>query len=119
MFQVSWEAELAVEEGLLQSGDELAAKYFPQHRLGKEVVFAGANPVGVIEGEATGGDDTMDMRMELDFLIPGVQHAEEADLSAEMLGITSHFEQCLGTGLEQEMVQDLFVVQGELHQLMG
>ena len=34
-------------------------------------------------------------------------------------GITSHFEQCLGTGLKQEMVEDLFVVQGEWHQLMG
>jgi hypothetical protein len=30
-----------------------------------------------------------------------------------MLGITSDFEQGLGAGLEQEMVQDLFVVQGE------
>jgi hypothetical protein len=26
MFQVSWEAELAVEKGLPKSGDELAAK---------------------------------------------------------------------------------------------
>jgi len=48
-----------------------------------------------------------------------VQHAEEADLGAEMLGITSHFEECLGTGLEQEMVEDLFVLQGERRQLMG
>ena len=61
----------------------------------------------------------MDMGMKLDFLVPGVQHAEEADLGAEMLGITSHFEKCLGTGLEQEMVQDLFIVQGERRQLMG
>ena len=75
--------------------------------------------MGVIEGKATGGNDAMDMGMKLDFLIPGVQHTEEADLGAEMLGITSHFEQCLGTGLEQEMVQDLFVVQGERRQLMG
>jgi len=54
----------------------------------------------------------MDMGMKLDFLVPGVEHAEEADLGAEILGITSHFEQCLGTGLKQEMVEDLFVVQG-------
>jgi hypothetical protein len=73
----------------------------------------------VIEGKAAGGNDTMDMGMKLDFLVPGVEHAEEADLGAEMLGITSHFEQCLGTGLKQEMVEDLFVVQGEWYQLMG
>jgi hypothetical protein len=41
----------------------------------------------------------MDMGMELDFLIPGVQHAEEADLGAQMLAITSHFEESCGTGL--------------------
>jgi hypothetical protein len=87
-------AELVVVEGLLESVHELAAKDFPQHRLGKKVVFAGANPVGVIEGKATGGNDTMEVGMKLDFLIPGVQHAEEADLGAEMLGITSYFEQC-------------------------
>jgi len=66
--------------------------------------------VCVIEGKATGGDDTVDMGMKFDFLVPRVQHAEEADLGAEMLGITSHFEECLGTGFEQEMVQDLFVL---------
>ena len=108
-----------IVEGLLESVHELAAKNFPQHRLGKKVVFAGVNPAGVIEGKATGGNDTMDMGMKLDFLVPSVQHTEEADLGSEMLGIMRHFEECLGTGLEQEMVQDLFVVQGEGHQLMG
>ena len=59
------------------------------------------------------------MRVQLDFLVPGVQHAEEADFGAEMFGITSHFEQSLGAGLEQEMVEDVFVLQGEGRQLMG
>jgi hypothetical protein len=75
--------------------------------------------VGVIEGKATGGNDAMDMGMKLDFLVAGVQHTEKADFGAEMLGITSHFEKCCGTGFEQEMVQDLFVLQGKRGQLMG
>ncbi|HEV2715889.1 MAG TPA: hypothetical protein VGU64_11545, partial [Terriglobales bacterium] len=50
-------------EGLLESVHELAAKNFPQHWLGKKIVLAGAHPVGVIEGKATGGHDTMDMGM--------------------------------------------------------
>ena len=108
-----------VEEGLLESVDELAAKNFPQHLLRKKVVLSGVNPVGVIEGKATCGNDAMDMGMKLDFLIPGVPHTEEADLGAEMLGITSYFEKCCGTGFEQEMVQDLFVLQGKRRQLMG
>jgi hypothetical protein len=38
------------------------------------------------------------MGMNLEFLIPGVEYAEEADFGAETLGITSHFEQRFGTG---------------------
>ena len=62
-FQVSPKAELVAVEGLLESGDKLAAKDFLQHRLRKKVVPWGANPVGVIEGKAPGGNDTMDMGM--------------------------------------------------------
>jgi hypothetical protein len=54
-----------------------------------------------------------------EFLIPGVKHTEEADLGAEMFGIASDFEERFGTGLQQEVVQDLLVLQGERRQLMG
>jgi len=46
----------------------------------------------VIERESAGGDDAVDMGMKLEFLVPGMQHAEEADLSPEMSGVTSHFQ---------------------------
>jgi len=32
------------------------------------------------------------MRMELEFLVPGMEHAEEADLGTEMGAVASHFE---------------------------
>ena len=48
-----------------------------------------ANPACVVEGESAGGNDAMDMRMMLHDLIPGVQHAEEADVRAELPGIAS------------------------------
>ncbi len=37
--QVSMEVELAVLKSLLEGVDEFAAKDFPQHRFGKEVVL--------------------------------------------------------------------------------
>ena len=37
----------------------------------------------------------LDMRVMLEFLIPGVEQAKEADFGAEMLGIASDFEECL------------------------
>jgi len=48
----------------------------------------GSNPAGVIVGESAGGNDAVDMGMKLQFLIPGMQHAEEADLGAEMPRVT-------------------------------
>ena len=62
--------------------------------------------MGVIERESAGRDDTMNMRMMFEFLIPGVEHTEEADLGAEMFGIASDFEEGFGTGLQQEMVEE-------------
>ena len=61
--QVTLEVELAVTEGLLERVDELATKDSPQHLLGKEVIVSRANPAGVIEREAAGGNDTVDMGM--------------------------------------------------------
>jgi hypothetical protein len=61
----------------------------------------------------------MGMGMKFELLIPGVQHAEEAEVSAEMSGSAGDFEQGFGTGLQQEMVEDLFVLQGERRQRMG
>jgi len=79
-------------KGRLESGDELAAKHTPEHRDGEKEVRARSNPAGVIAGESTGGDDTVDMGMNLELLVPGMQHAEETDLGTEMSGATSHFE---------------------------
>jgi hypothetical protein len=38
----------------------------------------------VIERQSAGGNYAMDMRVESKFLIPGMENAEEADLSAEV-----------------------------------
>jgi hypothetical protein len=71
----------------------------------------------VIEGEPTGGDDTVDVGMEPELLVPGVEHTEEANLGPEMSGIAGDFEKSFCTGTEQQIVDDLFILQshgGEL-----
>ena len=59
---------------------------------GEKEARARPNPAGAIEGEPTRWDDAVDMGMKLEFLVPGMEHAEEADLGAEMSGVASHFE---------------------------
>ena len=99
--QVAMEAKLALAEVALESGDKLTAKDAAEHLDGKEEGVAGLDPVAVIQRQAAGRHHTMRVRVMLEFLIPGVEHAEEADLGAEMFGITSDFEECFGTGLQQ------------------
>ena len=42
----------------------------------------------------------MNVRMMLEFLIPGVKNAEEPDLGAETLGIAGDLDQGCGAGAE-------------------
>src|SRR6266436_9412627 len=113
------ETKFALTEVAFQSDDKLTAKNLSEHRDGKKEARARWNPNRVIEGQSAGGHHTMGMRVMFEFLIPSVKHTEEADLGAEMFGIASDFEEGCGTGLQQQMVQNFLVLQGERRQLMG
>jgi hypothetical protein len=52
----------------------------------------------VVGRYAARGDDAVDMRMMLQALSPGVQHAEEADFGAEVFRIGGVFDQGFGAG---------------------
>ncbi len=116
-FEVSVEGELAVAEGLLESVDKLSTKDLAQHLAGKEEPLGCRNPVGVIERQAAGGNDAMHMRVNVEFLTPGVQDAEEADFCTEMLGIARDFQEAFRTGAKQEIVDDFLVLQNQRGQM--
>src|SRR5258705_8336465 len=61
----------------------------------------------------------MNVRMKVELLTPRMQHAEEANLCAEVSRIASHFEKGFGTGAEQEIVEDLLVLQDQWRQAAG
>src|SRR5437879_9438122 len=61
----------------------------------------------------------MNMRMNFEFLAPGMQDDEEDNLYAEVSRIASHFEKGFGTGAEQEIVEDLLVLQNQWRQAAG
>ena len=76
-----------------------------------------SNPAGVIVVESTGGNDAVDMGMKLEFLVPGMEHTEEADVGSQMGGITRDFQQGFGAGPEQQTVDEFPVLQGQRSQL--
>ena len=59
----------------------------------------------------------MNMRMMLQVLIPGMQHAEEADVCAEVPLVASYRQQRLGAGPKQQTVDLALVLQGQRRQL--
>ena len=115
--EFSGQVQLTAFEGRLQAGDELATKHAPQYSDGKEEAWVGSNPAGVIAGESAGGNDTVDMGMKLEFLVPGMEHAEEADLGSEMGGIARDFQQSFGAGAKQQTIDEFPVLESQRSQL--
>ncbi len=87
-------------EGGLEASDELATKHATQHGAGKKETRAGSNPSSMVERESAGRDDTVDMGMKLQLLVPGMQHTEEADLGPETPGIAGDLEESFCTGTQ-------------------
>jgi len=109
--EVAIELKLVLVEGGLQSGDELAAKDPAEHLDRQKEAMARWDPAHVIGSEAARGGHAVDVGMMLEPLVPGMEHAEEADLRAEVAGIASDLQQGRGTGLEEQVVDDALVLE--------
>src|SRR5580704_7239248 len=81
---MSVELELAFAERCLQPCEELAAEDAAEHLDREEEGAARRDPAQVILSKATCSDDAVHMRMMLQPLVPGMEHAEEADLRTEV-----------------------------------
>src|SRR5258707_6228287 len=100
-------------KGTLERFVEFAAKDCTEHLDGKKEIVAWFDPVRAIGGQPSGRHHAVYMRVKFEFLSPAVQHAEEADFSTEMLGITSDFQKRFRTGAQQEIVDDRLVLQDQ------
>ena len=66
--------------------------------------------MSVIETQPAGGNDAMDMGMQVELLIPRVKHTEETNFCAEVSGIACDFEKGFRTGPEQRAIDELLVL---------
>ena len=112
-FHAARKPQLLLLESAFQTGNELTAKNAAEHFHRQEERVARVNPALMVGREAAGWDHAMNVRMNLQILPPGMQHTEEADLSAEMLRIGSNLQECGGTGVEQDVIDDSLVLQSE------
>src|SRR5271165_1626869 len=70
-------------------------------------------PSGTIEGQTSGGNDVVYVGMNLEVLSPAMEHAEESDVGSQMLWIASEFQQRSGTGAEEQIVEQPFVLEDQ------
>src|SRR3984957_16323028 len=113
---MSVELECAGLKGVLEPGDKLAAEDSAEHFDGKEERSARGDPAGVVRSETAGSQHAMDMRMMLQPLIPGMEHAEEADLGSQVAWVAGDLQQSCSTGAKEKVVDQPFVVQRERSQ---
>ncbi len=71
----------------------------------------------MIRCKPAGGDHAVDMRMMLQALVPGMEHAEEAELRTQVSRIACDLEQRGGTGSEQQTIDHLLVLKCKRSQL--
>ncbi len=108
------EAEFAGREGGAQLIEEQAAEEPREDAHRQEEPPATGNPARVVERGTAAGHDTVDMRMVVQVLAPGMEHRDEAGLDAEMLRVGRDRPQRLSRRSEQDGVDRCLVVEGDL-----
>jgi len=67
----------------------------------------------VIGRQSAAGDDAMQVGMEVQILPPAMEHAEETERQAEPFRIAGDGEQGFGGGAKENVVDGVFVVEGD------
>src|SRR5271165_3300596 len=90
-----------------------------EHLHRQKETARGIDPSGAVEAQTSGGDDVVDVGMMLKVLSPGMEHAEEADVGSQALGIASQFEHRRRAGAVEQIVEPPLVLQEQSGEFMG
>ena len=110
--EVAEELEFSGGVGLLQGVQKQSAEELAEDLNGEKEFAAARDPAFVIGGQATGGDNAVEVRMEVECLSPTMQYGKEAGGHAEMLGIGGNRQEGLGGGVEENVVDEFAVGEG-------
>ena len=65
----------------------------------------------MVRSETACGQHAVDIGMMLQSLVPGMEHAEETDLRAEVTRIASDLQQSCSAGAKQQVIDQPFILQ--------
>ena len=72
----------------------------------------------MVGSESAGGNYAVNVRMMLQLLIPGMEHAEEADLGTQVTRIAGDLQEGLRAGAKQQVVDHPLVLQCQRSQFL-
>jgi hypothetical protein len=104
------QGQLALAIELLQSCKVQSPKTTREDADGQEEVGTTRHPTGAIQRYPPGGQDTMERRMMVQLLAPGVEHGQAPDLSAQMRGVSSDVLEGLGDGMKEQPIEEARVL---------
>ena len=95
------ERQLAATMGLFEKRQKLSAEHSAEQFDRHEEAARTTDPPRAVQRDPAAGDDAMQMRMQIEFLSPGVQDGEEADLGFQIFPVRrplpAAFPRWLGT----------------------
>src|SRR5437868_3977207 len=119
--EITEKAEIAGVEGGLEVFEEEPTEEPRQHAHRQEEAWPASDPAcapglrrGRLERQAATGHDTMQVRVMMQVLSPGMKDRNDADLGAEMFGVGGDRAQCRGHCLEQDGVNCGLVLERDL-----
>src|ERR1039457_347357 len=98
--ECSMEGDYGLRMQRFETIPELASDHSFEYVNRQEEILLRVDPPRMVPRQPAGGNHTMNVRMMLEFLVPGVEDAEEPDLGAETLRIAGDLKQRLGAGPE-------------------
>src|SRR5215471_13402096 len=107
--KVPEKVSLSVSKAFLRASKRRRKRRLSTRTRQEEIAPAG-DPPGAVGREPATSDDAMQMRMMEERLPPSVEHGQEAELGAEMLGIGGDYAQGLGGGAEEDAVDGCLVL---------
>jgi len=83
--EIGKEEQLSLLKGLLEVAEEFLTEQSREDSNGQKEALPAGYPLAVVWGQPTSGDDTVQVGVMQQGLIPGVQHGREADFSRNVL----------------------------------
>ena len=113
------EAQFALLESLLESGQKNAAEAARENAHGQEETGAAGDPTVALGGEPAAGHDAMQVGVVAQIAAPAVQHGQKAELGAEVARVGGNLLEAVSGGAEEQAVQQAAVLQGERGEFGG